>query len=102
VRGGGLEPPWLLTASTSRRAGGSKPRAFREPERQEVPGGGRKQPILGTVPRIRDGGELDRVARELRRAMGVWRMTRDPAELRRAIQRLLEMPELSLGTPTAF
>jgi hypothetical protein len=27
--------------------------------------------------------------------MGIWRMTADPAELRRAIQRLLAMPELA-------
>jgi hypothetical protein len=31
----------------------------------------------------------DRIARELRRAMGVWRKRRDPSALRLAIERLL-------------
>jgi len=42
--------------------------------------------------------EVDRVVREMRRALGVWRKTRDPMTFRRAIQRLLEMPELAVAT----
>jgi hypothetical protein len=37
--------------------------------------------------------EPDPVAREPRRAMGVWRIRRDPVALRLAIKRLLAMPE---------
>jgi hypothetical protein len=44
-------------------------------------------------------GEPDRIARELRRAMGVWRMRRDPVALRLAIERLLAMPEMGGAGP---
>jgi len=61
--------------------------------RQEPPGRGPGRPILGTVPRMSGGvAEPDRIARELRRAMGVWRTRRDPVALRLAIERLLAMP----------
>jgi hypothetical protein len=63
--------------------------------RQEPSGNGPDRPILGTVPGMNAGvGEPDRVARQLRRAIGVWRMRRDPAALRLAIERLLAMPEM--------
>jgi hypothetical protein len=68
--------------------------------RQEAPGSGPKRPIPGTVPGMSAGVvEPDRIARELRRAMGVWRMRRDRVALRRAIERLLAMPEM--GDPGA-
>jgi hypothetical protein len=64
--------------------------------RQEAPAGGRERPILGTVPGIRAGVvKPDRVARELRRAMGVWRMRRNRVALRVAIEWLLAMPEMA-------
>jgi len=64
--------------------------------RQEAPAGGQERPILGTVPGIREGAAaVDPVARELRRAMGVWRLRRDPVALRLAIERLLAMPEMA-------
>jgi hypothetical protein len=63
--------------------------------------GGPERPILGTVPGIAMGpGEPDRIARELRRAMGVWRKRRDPSALRLAIELLLAMPEMA-RTPSA-
>jgi hypothetical protein len=64
--------------------------------RQETPAGGQERPIPGTVPGMSAGPpEPDRVGRELRRAMGVWRMRRDPVALRLAIERLLAMPEMA-------
>jgi hypothetical protein len=64
--------------------------------RQEAPGSGPGRPIPGTVPGIgATVAQPDRIARELRRAMGVWRMRRDPVALRLAIERLLAMPEMT-------
>jgi hypothetical protein len=64
--------------------------------RQEAPARGSKRPIPGTVPGMNPGvAEPDRIARELRRAMGGWRMRRDPVALRLAIVRLLAMPEMA-------
>jgi len=96
VRGGAIEPPWLLTASASTRAEGARERELGRFVRQEATGSGPGRPIPGTVPGIGAGGvEPDRVARELRRAMGVWRRLRDPVALRLAMERLLAMPELA-------
>jgi len=95
VRGGGLEPPWLLTASTSTRAEGRRDGKLGTFACQEAPGSGPKRPILGTVPGMPVGAtEPDRIARELRRAICVWRMGRDPVALRLAIERLLARPEM--------
>jgi hypothetical protein len=95
VRGGGIEPPWLLTASTSTRADGARDRKLGTLQRQEPPGSGPERLIPGTVPGISSGvAEPDRIARELRRAIGVWRMRRDRVALRLAIERLLAMPEM--------
>jgi hypothetical protein len=102
VRGGGIEPPWLLTASTSTRAEDARDGKLGTFVRQEAPKSGPGRPIPGTVPGIGAGGvEPDRIARELRRAMGVWRVRRDPAALRVAIERLLAMPEMGgpVGAP---
>jgi len=64
--------------------------------RQEAPGSGLGRPIVGTVPGMSvHVGEPDRIGRELRRAMGVWRLRRDPVALRLAIERLLAMPEMA-------
>jgi hypothetical protein len=96
VRGGGIEPPWLLTASTSTRVERRRDGKLGTFVRQEAPGSGTKRPIPGTVPGISQGvAAPDRIARELRRAMGVWRMRRDPVALRVAIERLLAMPEMA-------
>jgi hypothetical protein len=95
VRGGGIEPPWLLTASTSTRAGRRRDGKLGTFARQEAPAGGQERPILGTVPGLGPGAaEPDRIPRELRRVMGVWRKRRDPVALRLAIERLLTMPEM--------
>lgn len=84
VRGGGLEPPWLLTASTSTRAERAKDRELGRFVRQEAPAGDPERPIPCTAPGIGGGVlEPDRVARELRRAMGVWRVSWDPLALQR-------------------
>jgi hypothetical protein len=78
------------------RAEGARDRELGRSVRQETPAGGPERPIVGTVPGMSAGApEPDRVTRELRRAIGVWRMRRDPVALRLAIERLLAMPEMA-------
>jgi hypothetical protein len=90
------EPPWLLTASTSTRDEGARDQKLGTFVRQEAPGSGPVRPILGAVPGMSGGAPApDRIARGLRRAMGVWRTRHDPTALRLAIERLLAMPEMA-------
>jgi len=49
VRGGGLEPPWLLTASTSKGIDAARANDFAALERQETSEFGQKRPILAEL-----------------------------------------------------
>ena len=103
VRGGGLEPPWLLTASTSSRSDGPPSKDFAELERQETSGSGLKRPILATCSQNSGGAEVrtsgssesqdsgpDPVLVRLRSARENWEQRRDLRELRRALLDLLQ------------
>jgi hypothetical protein len=95
VRGRGLEPRWLLTASTSSGAGPSNPKDFDGLERQEAPEGGPERRIPVTFDR-NSGGEdegtkaiADVVAVRLAEAARRWKAERDRRSLRRALLDLL-------------
>jgi hypothetical protein len=68
VRGGGIEPPWLLTASTSRARERANHWIVWESERQRTLGNGRKRPIPVAATGIRTGRYRVR-ARSRRRRM---------------------------------
>ena len=83
MRGGGLEPPWLLTASTSSRKADHDSNDLAELERQETSESGPERPILATCSQ--NGGKPDRIAEALEDARATWSRGRDQRELRKAL-----------------
>jgi len=82
VRGGGLEPPWLLTASTSTRPDGQDSNDLAGLERQETSENVPERHILApgtTIPgsencrtggtSVADSDSPDHVVRQVRRAL---------------------------------
>jgi len=96
VRGRGLEPRWLLTASTSSGAGPTSPRASPGLERQEAAESGTERRIPVTRDRNSGGGNespngiTDMVAMRLAEAGRTWEAERDRRSLRRALLDLLQ------------
>ena len=76
VRGGGIEPPWLLTASTST----AKTRLDSEnswgEERQETPFGGQKRPILAAGGQ-NSGQRIEVITQALEVTVSEWRCRED-------------------------
>jgi hypothetical protein len=87
VRGRGLEPLWLLTASTSTRNDGPDSNDLAELERQETSEGVPKRPILATCSQNSEPGDL--VAKRLVDVRAAWVESRDPRELRKALIAIL-------------
>jgi hypothetical protein len=96
VRGRGLEPRWLLTASTSSGAGPSSPKDSAGLERQETSGSGTERRIPVTCDRNSGGGDEDAkgitdvVAVRLAEAGRTWEAERDRRSLRRALLELVQ------------
>jgi len=96
VRGRGLEPRWLLTASTSNGVRTASPKESAGPERQGTPGSVHERRI--PVTRDRNSGEgndspeaiTDVVAVRLAEAGRTWEAERDRRSLRRALLDLLQ------------
>jgi len=88
VRGGGIEPPWLLTASTSSEAERLNTEDSTGVERQDTPESALKRPIPVTCDR--NSGAGDRVAEQLAAVLDQWRRHRDHRQLRRALLGLLQ------------
>jgi hypothetical protein len=87
VRGGGLEPPWLLTASTSRDGRGPDGKVSVELERLETSGNVTEGPILGTCAQ-NPGAASEwkaRVRALLAQAIETWSAGAAPRDLRRQL-----------------
>jgi hypothetical protein len=88
VRGGGIEPPWLLTASTSSEDSPSKDAISRGCERQETAESGRERRI--SAARSQNPEQADEAITEvLREAFEGWQRKRHRGELRRVLFELL-------------
>ncbi len=92
----GLEPPWLLTASTSNGGRPSRPNDSQALERQETSVSVSKRQIPVTCDRNSGGieevaplGVVDPIALRLEEADRAWTASRDPRALRRALLELL-------------
>jgi hypothetical protein len=83
VRRGGLEPPWLLTASTSTRQGPPDSNDLAELERQGTSESVRKRPILATCSQNFE--TADPVAERLGDAIRAWGEQHDSRGLRKAL-----------------
>ena len=81
VRGGGIEPPWLLTASTSNHAGASKDAISRTCERQQTSASAQERRISAACSQNPPDDDED-IDRLLSTALQTWRRGRDRAELR--------------------
>jgi hypothetical protein len=91
VRGGGIEPPWLLTASTSTLVDRPNGRVTAASERQQTPASVPERPILVSCDR-NDGAQepgagdpLDPVSELLEKAVLGWRRRLSPPALRTAL-----------------
>lgn len=97
VRGGGqLEPPWLLTASTSNGIEGARPKDFAVLERQQTSESGQKRPILdqlgqNSVHSLEEAHAA--VARALCAALQRWDAGCEARDLRVHLVRLLALLE---------
>jgi hypothetical protein len=87
VRGGGLEPPWLLTASTSTRRNGPDSNDLEELERQETSESVSKRHILATCSQ--NSEPADPVAECLGDACRAWAGSGDPRKLRKVLIAIL-------------
>jgi hypothetical protein len=87
VRGGGLEPPWLLTASTSTQEGPSGPNVFAEKDRQETSANVSERQI--SAARSQNPLTDDEVTRALAAAQDAWVEDLDRVRLARALFVLL-------------
>ena len=100
LRGGGLEPPWLLTASTSNGIEGARPKDFAALERQQTSESGQKRLILAelgqnSVHRLEEVRAA--VTRALCAAAQRWDSGCEARELRVHLDRLLAL--LEAATP---
>ena len=95
MRGGGLEPPWLLTASTSNGIGGQRPNDFAALRRQEAPELHQKRPILVQQHQNSERHPDTRIAvtRELKAALADWVNGSSGHDLRLQLLRLLTILE---------
>ncbi len=95
VRGRGLEPRWLLTASTSKENGPTSPKDFARLERQETSrtASERRIPVAcDQNPGVAESDDSsDQIAAALATAVQVWRRNPDPRALRRALFELLRL-----------
>ena len=92
VRGGGLEPPWLLTASTSNGIGGLRTNDFAALQRQETSILAPKRPILAQLGQNSECVDADTrmaIARALTAAIGRWTGSASARELRVQLLRIL-------------
>jgi hypothetical protein len=89
VRGGGLEPPWLLTASTSSRHDGHDSNDLAGLERQETSESVPKRPILATCSQ--NSEPADSVAERLGDAWRTWTETHEPRGLRKALLAIMAL-----------
>jgi hypothetical protein len=87
VRGRGLEPLWLLTASTSTRNDAPDSNDLAELRRQETSESVPKRPILATCSQNSEPADL--VADRLRDAWRAWAETHEPRELRKVLLAIL-------------
>jgi hypothetical protein len=87
VRGGGIEPPWLLTASTSTRQSPPDFNDLAELERQGTSESVPKRHILATCSQNSEPADL--VADRLRDAWRAWAETHEPRELRKVLLAIL-------------
>jgi hypothetical protein len=83
VRRGGLEPPWLLTASTSIHNNPNDSNDFEELERQETSESVPERPILATCSQNSEAA--DPVAEWLCDACRIWAEHHEPRELRKVL-----------------
>jgi hypothetical protein len=88
VRGGGIEPPWLLTASTSTHAGASNDAISRGCERQATPEDGPARPVSAACSQNPPADE-ETIHRLLVAAVEGWVRQRDHDALRAALTRVL-------------
>jgi hypothetical protein len=88
VRGGGIEPPWLLTASTSSEDGRKEDAISRGYERQETSESG-SQRRISAVHSQNPGVDDEATTEVLRAACEGWERERDRGELRRVLFELL-------------
>jgi hypothetical protein len=95
VRGRGLEPRWLLTASTSKEGDPASPKDFARLERQKTSrtASERRIPVAcdQNPGEGRSKDSPDQIAAALADAAQVWRGNPDPRALRRALFELLRM-----------
>ena len=83
VRGGGLEPPWLLTASTSIQRDGPDFNDLAELQRQETSGSVPERHIL--AGHSQNSEAADPVAEGLVDAWRAWAERHEPRELRKVL-----------------
>jgi hypothetical protein len=83
VRGGGLEPPWLLTASTSTRNDPPDSNDLAGLERQETSESVPKRHILAV--HSQNSEATDPVAELIKDACRDWAARHDPRELRKVL-----------------
>ena len=83
MRGGGLEPPWLLTASTSIQRDGPDFNDLAELERQETSASVPERHILAT--HSQNSAPADLVAEGLGDACRAWGEQHQPRELRKVL-----------------
>jgi hypothetical protein len=95
VRGRGLEPRWLLTASTSIEAGLRTANDSKDFERQETPESVPKRPIPVACDKNSGGGKaslsavIDAITARLTEIQQIWVSGGDRRSLRRALLELL-------------
>ena len=87
MRGGGLEPPWLLTASTSTREAVRDSNDLAELERQGTSANVTERRILAT--RNQNPRQPEPIADWLMSARLAWNETRDKRELRKILLRIM-------------
>jgi hypothetical protein len=88
VRGGGIEPPWLLTASTSNGDRARDDVISRGYDRQETAANGRERRISAACSQNDPEGDAV-ITEALREVIDGWERGRDRRGLRRALFELL-------------
>jgi hypothetical protein len=88
VRGGGIEPPWLLTASTSNGERARDDVISRGYERQETAANGCERRISAACSQNDPEGDAV-ITEALREVIDGWERARDRSVLRRALFELL-------------
>ena len=93
MRGRGLEPRWLITASTSKEHRSEQSKDFARLERHETSVTAPERPIAVACDQNPEAQvpEHDEVVVALAAATDVWRDARDPQTLRRSLLELLRM-----------